>query len=130
MDAEIAAASTAKSKKSKRKHSDSDCTSENDLDVYLGITDTGNKTYEIWAHEDCIVWSPGTYLIGPKIVGLEEAVWTCCNVSCKSCHLKGANISCLRRGCLNVMHICCARSNNWQFLDSNFKAYCPEHLVP
>ncbi|XP_057666666.1 uncharacterized protein CG5098 isoform X1 [Diorhabda carinulata] len=125
------AALVTKGKKSKRKHSDSDCMSESELsDIYLGITETSNKTYEIWAHEDCIVWSNGTYLIGPKIVGLEAAVWTSCNVTCKSCHLKGANILCFRRGCLNAMHICCARSEGWQFSESNFKVYCQEHRVP
>ncbi|CAG9824719.1 unnamed protein product [Phaedon cochleariae] len=116
-------------KKVKRKNVDYDA-SDGEADIYLGITETNNKTFEVWAHEDCIVWSPGIYLIGPKIVGLEEAVWTSCNVVCRLCNLKGANISCLRRGCLNVMHLCCSRSNNWQFLDDEFKAYCPEHRVP
>uniref|UniRef100_A0A6P7G1I5 Uncharacterized protein CG5098 isoform X1 n=1 Tax=Diabrotica virgifera virgifera TaxID=50390 RepID=A0A6P7G1I5_DIAVI len=125
-----AATVASRSKKSKRKHSDSDGLSESESDIYLGITATGNKTYEVWAHEDCIVWSHGTYLIGPKIVGLEAAVWTCCNVTCKSCHLKGANILCFRRGCLNAAHISCARKNAWQFVESNFKAYCPDHRVP
>ncbi|KAJ8966664.1 hypothetical protein NQ314_003392 [Rhamnusium bicolor] len=118
-------------KKSKRKHSESDHITENDQsDIYLGITETSVKTYEIWAHEDCIVWSPGIYLVGPKIVGLEEAVWTSCNVPCKACNLKGANICCLKRGCLNIMHLCCARCNNWQFIESDYKAYCPQHTVP
>ncbi|KAG5892854.1 hypothetical protein JTB14_022175 [Gonioctena quinquepunctata] len=115
-------------KKSKRKHFD-EGPLDGELDIYLGITETG-KNYEVWGHEDCIVWSPGIYLIGPKIAGLEEAVWTSCNVMCRSCNLKGANISCLRRGCSNVMHLCCARSNDWQFLEDSFKAYCPEHRVP
>ncbi|CAG9865261.1 unnamed protein product [Phyllotreta striolata] len=123
LDAET---TSMKSKKTKRKHSESLSEPE---DVYRGITDTGNRTYEVWAHEDCIVWSPGTYLIGPKIVGLEEAVWTCCNVSCKLCRLKGANVSCLRRGCLNVMHVCCARLSDWLFLDGSYKAYCAEHRI-
>ncbi|KAJ8967838.1 hypothetical protein NQ317_016611 [Molorchus minor] len=113
-------------KKSKRKHLET----EDPLDLYLGIPKTGNNTYEIWAHEDCIVWSPGTYLVGPKIVGLEEAVWTSCNVKCNTCNLKGANNFCMRRGCLNVAHFCCAKFANWQFIESEFKAYCPEHHVP
>lgn len=116
-------------KKSKRKYLEADQEGDQS-DVYLGITETGNETFEIWAHEDCIVWSPGIYLVGPKIIGLEEAVWTSCNVSCKLCHLKGANICCLKRGCLNTMHLCCARSDDWQFLDVDFKAYCPQHRVP
>lgn len=117
-------------KKSKRKHSDADLSIDNNGDIMLGIVETDKKTYEIWAHEDCIVWSPGVYLVGHKIVGLEEAVWTSCNVPCKHCNLKGANICCLRRGCMNTMHLCCARDSRWHFDDSMFKAYCPLHAVP
>lgn len=122
---------TPASKKSKRKQSDADCSSDSiGGDVFLGIVETDKKTYEIWAHEDCIVWSPGIYIVGHKIVGLEEAVWTSCNIPCKNCNLKGANIFCLRRACMNTMHLCCARANKWQFDDSTFKAYCPQHAVP
>ncbi|KAJ8938774.1 hypothetical protein NQ318_009129 [Aromia moschata] len=117
----------AAGKKPKRKPSDA---AEEPSDLYLGITATGAESYEIWAHEDCIVWSPGTYLVGPKIVGLEEAVWTSCNVSCRACRLRGANIFCLRRGCLNVAHLCCARAEDWHFLESDCKAYCPQHRLP
>jgi hypothetical protein len=113
-------------KKFKRKHS---LDLKGDEDVYLGITDTGNGTYEIWAHEDCIVWAAGVYLVGPKIIGLEEAVWTSCNVMCIKCHIKGANICCLKRGCVKVAHVCCARLTNWQFDEENYKTYCPEHRV-
>ena len=112
--------------KKKRKHS---LDLKGDEEVYLGITDTGNGTFEIWAHEDCIVWSAGVYLVGPKIVGLEEAVWTSCNVICAKCHIKGANICCLKRGRMNVTHVCCAQFNNWQFDEENYKTYCPEHRV-
>lgn len=98
--------------------------------MYLGITETGNKTFEIWAHEDCIVWSPGTYLVGPKIVGLEEAVWSSCSVSCNHCQKTGANIFCLKRGCLNSSHVDCARISGWMLLENSFKAYCQDHRVP
>lgn len=100
-----------------------------DDDINFGITDAQNGTFEIWAHEECIVWSSGIYLIGPKIIGLEEAVWTSCNVTCVRCHLKGANICCLKRGCLNVVHVCCAKLNNWQFDADNYKTFCSEHRV-
>ncbi|EFA09121.1 uncharacterized protein LOC103314811 [Tribolium castaneum] len=107
--------------KKKRKHSMEE-------DAFLGITETGNG-FEVWAHEDCIVWSEGVYLVGPKIVGLEEAVWTSCNVACGKCHLKGANICCLKRGCLRVAHVCCARLTEWHFDEENYKTFCPEHRV-
>lgn len=120
-------------KKSKRKRSESYDSSRLSLDsadgseIYLGITDMGNQSYEVWAHENCIVWSQGVYLIGPKIVGLEEAIWTSCNVPCQRCHLKGANICCLKRGCPNVMHFPCAQMSNWQLEEETFKVYCLEH---
>lgn len=119
-------------KKSKRKHSECydsrlSLDSTDSTDIYLGITDMGNQSYEVWAHENCIVWSQGVYLIGPKIIGLEEAIWTSCNVPCNRCHLKGANICCLKRGCPNVMHFSCAQMSNWQFDEDAFKVYCAEH---
>ncbi|XP_076275628.1 uncharacterized protein LOC143206786 isoform X5 [Rhynchophorus ferrugineus] len=111
------------SKKAKRKSE----SLADQLDSCLGITQTTADTYEVWAHEDCLVWSAGVYLIGPKIAGLEEAVWTCSNVSCAVCGYKGANVPCLRRGCLNSTHLCCARGTHWQLDDATFKAYCPTH---
>lgn len=116
-------------KKSKRKHSESYDDSTDSTDIYLGVTDMGNQSYEVWAHENCIVWSQGVYLIGPKIVGLEEAIWTSCNVTCNRCHLKGANICCLKRGCPNVMHYPCAQMSNWQLEEDTFKVYCLEHKI-
>lgn len=119
-------------RKFKRKHSDSfDSRSSLDgndsVDIYLGITETRDKVYEVWAHEDCIVWSPGIYLIGPKIIGLEEAVWTSCNVICNKCKYKGANVCCITRGCMNVVHHGCAFAADWYLDDGNFKAYCSMH---
>ncbi|XP_019760860.1 uncharacterized protein CG5098 isoform X1 [Dendroctonus ponderosae] len=119
-----AAAANSKSKKAKRKLEPS----VDSTDLYLGITDTGNNTFEVWVHEDCMVWSPGVYLVGPKIAGLEEAVWTCSNLPCSGCGLKGANVTCVKRGCLSSSHVCCARKSHWQLDEANFKAYCPEHL--
>lgn len=117
----VMAPKSSSSKKSKRKHS------ESEHDVMLGITETVDKNYEVWVHEDCIVWSPGVYLVGPKIVGLEDAVWTACNVKCSLCNFKGANVCCLRRGCANVAHISCARTGAWVLDGALYKAYCPEH---
>lgn len=119
-----AAAANSKSKKAKRKLEPS----MDSTDLYLGITDTGNNTYEVWVHEDCMVWSPGVYLVGPKIAGLEEAVWTCSNLPCSGCSLRGANVTCVKRGCLSSAHVCCARKSHWQLDEASFKAFCPEHL--
>ncbi|KAF5287522.1 hypothetical protein FQA39_LY04150 [Lamprigera yunnana] len=94
------------SKKSKRKHSESyDSRSSFEgietCDMYLGITETQDEVYEVWAHENCIVWSPGVYLVGPKIIGLEEAVWTSCNVVCNYwCKQEPACLKCGSAGCI------------------------------
>lgn len=122
-------------KKSKRKYSDSyDSRSSLDgtdsVDIYLGITETKDKLYEVWAHEDCIVWSPSVYLVGPKIVGLEEAVWTSCNVVCARCRYRGANVCCVKRGCMNVMHFGCAAASDWYLDEENYKALCVAHKAP
>lgn len=31
--------------------------------------------YEVWIHEKCASWAPGVYIVGSKLIGLEEAVW-------------------------------------------------------
>ncbi|KAF5277218.1 hypothetical protein FQR65_LT03924 [Abscondita terminalis] len=123
------------SKKSKRKHSESyDSRSSfegtDSIDIYLGITETRDKVYEVWAHEHCIVWSPGVYLVGPKIVGLEEAVWTSCNVVCNHCRYKGANLCCIKRGCTSVVHVGCGVAADWFLDEENYKALCMEHKTP
>lgn len=111
-------------KKAKKRNSEID---SDMADPYLGIVDTTNNSFEVWVHEECLVWSPGVYLVGPKIIGLQEAVWTSCNVSCNRCNYKGANICCLYRGCMKVVHVWCARSLNWDFNEECFKTFCDEH---
>lgn len=99
-------------------------------DVMLGIAEVTPTSFEVWVHEDCVIWSPGVYLVGPKIIGLEGAVWGACAVACKRCGLKGAAICCIKRGCGCVMHIGCAKLSNWKLDEDNYKAYCTAHIVP
>ncbi|XP_066151934.1 uncharacterized protein CG5098-like isoform X2 [Euwallacea fornicatus] len=126
LDAANAASTSGKSSKKTKRKSE---TLVDPGDIYLGITDTGNNAFEVWSHEDCIVWSPGVYLVGPKIAGLEEAVWTCSNVPCSGCGLKGANVTCVKRGCLSASHVSCARKFKWVLDAASFKAHCPEHVL-
>lgn len=123
-----------KSKKrlnSESNNRDSIDSSELNKDILFGIAEvTPNSSYEVWVHEDCVIWGPGVYLVGPKIVGLEGAVWGACSVSCKRCGLRGAAVCCLKRGCGNVMHIGCAKLSNWKLDEQNYKAYCIEHTTP
>lgn len=125
LDANAASAGPKSNKKAKRK---SESCSADQSDSNLGITPTAKgDTFEVWAHEDCLVWSAGVYLVGPKIAGLEEAVWTCSNVPCAACGYRGANVACLRRGCTDSAHLCCARRALWQLDEASFNAYCPTH---
>lgn len=112
-------------KKSKRKYSEG--SADGNEDLYFGFNKTDNKMYEVWVHEECIVWSPGVYLVGTKIVGLEDAVWTACNINCIKCNLKGANICCFHRGCVKVAHVWCAKALRWLFEEESFKTLCPQH---
>lgn len=99
-------------------------------DSMLGIAEVTSNSYEVWVHEDCVTWAPGVYLVGPKIVGLEGAVWGACSVACKYCGLRGAAVCCLKRGCGTVMHIGCAKLSKWKLDEQNYKAYCTEHKMP
>lgn len=128
--------STKSSKRSKKRQNsessnrDSIDTSELNKDILFGIAEVTTNSYEVWVHEDCVIWGPGVYLVGPKIVGLEGAVWGACSVSCKRCGLRGAAVCCLKRGCGIVMHVGCAKLSNWKLDEANYKAYCTEHVTP
>lgn len=94
-------------------------------EVFTGMTAVDEYTYEIWFHEDCIVWSPGTHIIGTKIIGLEAAVWQSTRHRCEYCQKNGAMVACLTRGCLKEAHIVCA-SKSWKLCE-DFKTYCDLH---
>lgn len=40
----------------------------------MDLSSDEQKSFEVWAHENCIVWASGVHLIGSKLIGLEEAV--------------------------------------------------------
>ncbi|XP_070494756.1 uncharacterized protein CG5098 [Chironomus tepperi] len=94
-------------------------------EVFTGMTAVDENNYEIWFHEDCIVWSPGTHIIGTKIIGLEAAVWQSTRHRCEYCQKNGAMIACLTRGCLKEAHIVCA-SKSWKLCE-DFKTFCDLH---
>ncbi|KAL7037170.1 hypothetical protein ACKWTF_009100 [Chironomus riparius] len=94
-------------------------------EVFTGMTAVDENNYEIWFHEDCIVWSPGTHIIGTKIIGLEAAVWQSTRHRCEYCQKNGAMVACLTRGCLKEAHIVCA-GKSWKLCE-DFKTYCDLH---
>lgn len=88
-----------------------------------------DNSYEVWMHEDCIVWSSGVHIIGSKVIGLETAVWSSTRHNCSICQINGAMICCLHRGCKNEAHIPCARQKNWILNENDFKCRCEDHSM-
>uniref|UniRef100_A0A1Q3EWS3 Putative transcription factor tcf20 n=1 Tax=Culex tarsalis TaxID=7177 RepID=A0A1Q3EWS3_CULTA len=96
------------------------------VDMFYGMVKAGDDSYEVWMHEDCLVWAPGVHIIGTRIVGLEAAIWNCCRHQCRICGHSGAVVSCLRRACNAEAHVTCARKHDWELTDE-FKAHCKDH---
>lgn len=107
------------------------CKDENNpnknTEIFLGMVKVSDTSYEVWVHEDCIVWASGIYLIGSKIIGLESAVWRSTINICSICSRNGAIVCCLQRECKEMAHIACAKSENWTVSEHDFKAYCKIH---
>lgn len=89
----------------------------------MTIIDGDEQRWEVWVHEQCIVWTAGVCITGGRITGLQDAVWDAAKFVCNVCDLSGANIVCIKRGCKSVAHYCCAATTGW-YLDANL--YMPE----
>lgn len=121
----IAKNTTNPNKAIKKKRSiNSDIT---DKDIYNGMVEASQGAYEVWGHEECIIWAPGVFLVGSRVIGLEGAVWSSCRAKCNLCNLTGANVSCSQRGCEKFAHISCASRHGWLILEDVYKATCPNH---
>ncbi|XP_037049454.1 uncharacterized protein CG5098 isoform X1 [Bradysia coprophila] len=107
-------------------HSQSSCGTDA-VDIFEGMTKTTDTSYEVWVHGDCAVWSNGVYLIGPRIVGLDAAVWGSTRYRCSGCQNYGAMLCCFKRGCGDVAHVPCARKAKWNLSDENFQILCDKH---
>lgn len=95
---------------------------------FSGMKKISDTDYEVWTHEDCAVWSPGVFIISAHLVGLEDSVWSSVRHKCIYCQEFGAMICCLDRGCKNTMaHFPCARNNNWNLNENEFKTFCEKH---
>lgn len=105
----------------------SSSTSSLQPDIFYGMTKSISDSYEVWAHEDCVVWSSGVHIIGARIVGLEAAVWGSTRHQCVICLQYGAVLSCLKRGCTEVAHLPCAQRSQWQLNETEFKILCGNH---
>jgi len=94
-----------------------------EISVEAAPTEDNSKT-EIWFHEDCFIWIPNTFLVGGRIVGLEEGVEQCQDLTCSVCHNRGASVGCTAHGCKEAAHVYCAQQAGWHLDIHNFDAKC------
>lgn len=105
----------------------SNAQTSSEIDIFFGMTQANDSSYEVWAHEDCIVWASGVHIIGARVVGLETAVWGSVRHQCSVCQQYGAMLSCLQRACNNEVHVPCAKRYNWDLDERTFQSRCSEH---
>lgn len=96
-------------------------------DLYLGLTKATETSFEIWMHEDCILWGSGCHMIAGRLVGVEDAVWGSTRSRCGQCRKPGAVVCCLYRGCNERMHLPCSRQSNWTLDEQVLNSYCQLH---
>lgn len=101
----------------------------NEIDIFYGMTKANDSSYEVWAHEDCIVWASGVHIIGARVVGLETAVWGSVRHQCSVCKQYGAILSCLQRCCNNEVHVPCAKRCDWSLDEHTFQSRCSIHSL-
>ncbi|XP_018784394.1 PREDICTED: uncharacterized protein CG5098 isoform X2 [Bactrocera latifrons] len=107
-----------------------DCSTDETLQQnFLGMSKVSEKSYEVWLHEDCIVWAPGVYLVGVRVMGLDAAVWTSTTYHCVLCSKPGAIVCCLQRDCKAAAHVPCARAAGWSLNESTMNVHCQQHAV-
>ena len=105
---------------------------EDSIEASDAPTDGGQdpNATEIWFHEDCFIWIPNVFLIGGRIVGLEDGIVQCQELFCCSCEQRGASVGCTAPACRVVVHVHCGRQLHWRMDIDNFDAKCVEHLTP
>lgn len=99
------------------------------IDIFYGMTRASDCSYEVWAHEDCIVWASGVHIIGARVVGLETAVWGSVRHQCGICKQYGAMLSCLQRSCSDEVHVPCAKRCDWSLDEHSFQGRCSKHSL-
>lgn len=97
--------------------------------IFHGMTKVSETAYEVWVHEDCVVWADGVYIVGARIVGLDAAVWSCSRHKCCICEQYGAVVTCLERGCKIEAHVPCAKRSQWSLNEIDFKTHCKLHAI-
>lgn len=96
-------------------------------DIFNGMIKISDTDYEVWVHEDCVVWAPGVYLIASRVVGLEIAVWSYARTQCTLCQQYGAMIQCIERHCKLAAHVPCAKRHEWLLNEDEIDCRCMMH---
>ncbi|XP_020609974.1 protein piccolo-like [Orbicella faveolata] len=116
--------STSKEGKQSQKLSSPGRKSSSSSDVQL---DGETCDVDLWIHRDCGVWSPGVFMLGRTIHGLEQAVESAAQHKCTKCSELGATLACFKRGCNKMFHYACARDSGCSFIEDNFTIFCSTH---
>lgn len=98
-----------------------------EANIFHGMIKVSDTEYEVWVHEDCVVWAPGVYLIASRVVGLETAVWTYARTRCTICQQYGAMIQCIERHCKLAAHVPCAKRHEWMLNEDEIDCRCAAH---
>ncbi|KAF0762757.1 protein BREAST CANCER SUSCEPTIBILITY 1 isoform X1 [Aphis craccivora] len=93
----------------------------------LNDNDSSETYIEVWTHENCLVWASGVYMVGDKIIGLEDSVRDAKNNSCSYCGVNGASIGCVARHCRSRAHYNCAVRFGWLLDSQNHMTTCYQH---
>lgn len=92
-------------------------------------TNNSNSLKDVWVHEDCLVWSEGTRLIGRKIIALEDVIKSSLHHNCSACKTKGATLCCSGKRCRRKYHYNCAIDAKCFLDDANFTLKCDKCLA-
>jgi len=100
-------------------------------DITESLDNTGDRTTLvreiIWLHEDCCCWSPGVYMLGFDVFGLEEVFRVARVTECSHCSKLGASLGCFSEGCTLRYHYLCALHADCTLITDTFTVLCTTH---